>query len=151
MRFVRRLGDGPDSLDVDALAGCLREYPVSLAVLFGSHASDSASDLSDLDLAVRFQESIPEDERLELLDELTTAVTRATGFEAVDVVDLERVNPTLGYEALSNGTVLVGDENEAVDLEAKFLVLKLDFEPVREEWQSALSERIREGAYGRRG
>ena len=36
MRFVERRSEEPARLDRDALTECLQEYPVSMAVLFGS-------------------------------------------------------------------------------------------------------------------
>lgn len=150
MKFVRRLGEAPEELDRDALADCLSEYPLSLAVLYGSWGRGEVTTLSDLDVAVAFEGSVPEERRGELLDELTVAVTRETGFEAVDLVDLDDAPPSLGYEALSSGVLLVGDASEASALEAKFLQKKLDFRPVAERWRAALSKRIEEGEYGRR-
>lgn len=149
MRFVRRHGDAPDALDVDALAASLEEYPLSLAMLFGSRATGTTGELSDLDVAVAFGDDVPEDRRFALLDEMTAALTRETGFEAVDLVDLSTVGPYPGYEIVSEGLLLLGDEDDAVELESKFLQLKLDFRPVKEEWQAALEERIEGGEYGR--
>lgn len=149
MRFVRRHGDAPDALDVDALAATLEEYPLSLAVLFGSRATGTAGEMSDLDVAVAFEEDVPEDRRFALLDEMTAEITSETGFEAVDLVDLSTVGPYPGYEIMSEGLLLLGDEDDAVELESKFLQLKLDFRPVKEEWQTALEERIEGGEYGR--
>lgn len=149
MRHVRRLGDAPESLDRDALGRCLAEFPVSLAVLFGSWSRDRAGPLSDLDVAVAFETDVADDRKPRLLDELTAAVARATGFEAVDVVDLEAAPPAFGYEILSRGEVLFDEDDRATDMEARLLVRKLDFQHVRADWQSALSERIAGGEYGR--
>lgn len=150
MRFVRRLGDAPEELDRDALAECLSGYPLSLVVLYGSWSSGDATPLSDLDVAVAFEGAVPDERRHGLLDEMTAAITRETGFEAVDLVDLERVSASLGYEALSSGELLLGDESEATEMESRLLQKKLDFQPIKERWQAALSERIEEGEYGRR-
>lgn len=149
MRFVRRLGDAPGELDPEALAECLSEYPLSLAVLYGSWSRGAATALSDLDVAVAFEEGVSTDRRAGLLDEMMAEILRETGFAAVDLVDLEEAPPSLGYEALSSGRLLVGDESEATALESELLLKKLDFQPVTEQWQAALAERIEEGEYGR--
>lgn len=147
MRFVDELGEG--ELDLDELRVCLERFPVRVATLFGSRASGDASGLSDLDVAVQFEDGVSRERRLRLMDELTVAVTECTGFDAVDVVDLEVAGPVLAYEALRHGILVAGSEEDAVDLEARALVKKLDFEPVLAEWREALSRRIEEGRYGR--
>jgi predicted nucleotidyltransferase len=149
MRFVERRSDSPAELDRDALTECLREYPVSMAVLFGSQAAGPTHGLSDLDVAVLFNKGASKERKRRLLDELTVSITDATGFEAIDVVDLAAVGPELGYEVLSEGTVLLGDKDEIVEFEAELLVRKLDFAPVKTEWIAALDERIEDGTYGR--
>lgn len=149
MRFVQQRGDTPAVVDEDALRACLEEYPLSLAVLFGSQADASAHDLSDLDVAVRFDDAVSDARTATLLDTLTASLTRATGFEAIDLVDLASVSPALGYEICSRGTLLIGDEADATEAEATFLLRRLDFEPVRDEWHEALRSRLERGAYGR--
>lgn len=149
MRFVRSLSDVPEGVDETAIRSCVQDYPVSIAVLFGSGASGDTTPLSDLDVAIQFEQDVPEERRLELLDSLTADLIRSTGFEAVDLVDLDDASPELGYEILSRGVLLVGNEATAANLQSTFLLKKLDFQPVKEEWQSALEDRIREGQYGR--
>lgn len=149
MRFVRGVRDPPADLDRDALREAVAVDEVSLAVVFGSYGAGDAGPLSDLDVAVRFREGVPRARRLELLDELTVAVVDATGVEAVDLLDLDAVGPRIGYEALADGGLLYGDRAAAVDLEAAFLLRKLDFSPVKRAWDRALESRIRDGSYGR--
>lgn len=149
MRFVRQLTDPPDDLDLDALCEAVTSYPLSLAVLFGSHATADAHALSDLDVAVAFEESVAHERKLRLLDELTVAIQRTTGIEAVDLVDLDSVGPAVGYEALKHGILLCGDPDAAIEREAALLVRKLDFQPVKREWDAALEARIEEGRFGR--
>ena len=105
--------------------------------------------MSDVDVTVLFDETVSERRKRRLLDELTAALMDATGFGAIDLVDLAAVGPEFGYEILSEGTVLLGNEHEAVRSEAEFLVRKLDFAPIESEWTAALNERIENGTYGR--
>lgn len=149
MRFIRRRGEPPDALDVDTLRACLSEFPLSLAVVFGSRAGGGATDLSDLDVAVQFEADVADARRADLADEMMAEITRRTGFEAVDLVDLSAVGPRVGYEALSTGVLVLGDPADAVELESRFLQRKLDFQPVVDEWQAALEDRLAEGSYGR--
>lgn len=148
MRFVRVRGDPPDTLDVDAIREAVSVDGVALTVVFGSVARDDAGSLSDLDVAVRFETEVDPPERRRLLDELTVSIQASTGFEAVDLVDLDAVGPELGYEALARGVLVYGDMDDALDLEAKLLLEALDFQPVKRAWQEALDGRIRGGTFG---
>ena len=47
------------SLDLDALQAVLREHPVRLAILFGSHATEATHATSGIDLVVEFDEHRP--------------------------------------------------------------------------------------------
>ena len=78
--------------------------------------------LSDLDVAVLFNKGASKERKRRLLNELTVSITDATGFEAIDVVDLATVGLELGYEVLSEGTVLLGDKDVIVEFEADLLV-----------------------------
>lgn len=149
MRFVRGRSDPPDTLDVDAVREAVAIDGVSLAVVFGSYAAETAGPLSDLDVAVSFEPSIDRERKLRLMDELTVAIQDATGVEAVDLLDLDTAGPTIGYDALAHGILVYGERDTAIDLEARFLVRKLDFRPVTRAWQGALDERLREGTFGR--
>lgn len=80
---------------------------------------------------------------------MTVVIQQTTGIEAIDLVDLERAGPALGYEALARGTLLTGDRSEATELETRLLHRTLDFAPVKREWDAALSRRITEGEFGR--
>lgn len=149
MRFVRGLSDPPANLDLSRLREAVAVDEVRLAVVFGSYAAGNAGTLSDLDVGVWFQDGITRSSRIDLLDELTVAITDATGMEAVDLVDLAVVGPRLGYEALATGTLIRGDPSMADALETRFLVRKLDFQPVKRAWDRALDARIKGGTYGR--
>lgn len=149
MRFVSGLRDPPDNLDLDALRDAITIDEVEMAVLFGSFAAGTQGPLSDLDIAIKFHESVSRSRRFKLLDELTIEVVSVTSIEAVDVLDLDSVGPAIGYEALRSGTLLYGQQSEAIDLETAFLLRKLDFQPVKRAWDRALQARLRDGSYGR--
>lgn len=149
MRFVRQSGSLPDEISRDTLHDAVASYPLSLVVLSGSYATDSTHHLSDVDVAIKFEADVGRDRKLQLLDELTVAIQRATGIEAVDLIDLDAVGPALGYNALRDGVLVYGDRETAIELEAEFLLRKLDFQPVKRMWDDALTDRIREGNFGR--
>jgi predicted nucleotidyltransferase len=149
MRFTRRQGSLPDGLDREALREAMSTTPVSLAVVFGSFATETTTPLSDLDVAVRFESDVPHSRKVELLGELAGELGRATGIDAIDLVDLDTVGPALGYEALADGVLIYGDADDAAELQARFLVRKLDLQPVKRRWDDALTDRVQEGQFGR--
>lgn len=59
------------------------------------------------------------------------------------------MRPSVGYSALARGTLVAGDRGRAVEREAEFLLKALDFQPVKAEWDAALTQRVREGNFGR--
>ncbi|WP_254862344.1 type VII toxin-antitoxin system MntA family adenylyltransferase antitoxin [Halovivax gelatinilyticus] len=143
-----RSGRGP-SVDLDALRDCLDAYPLSIAVVFGSTVQGTATQFSDLDVGVVFESSVEQSRRVRLIGSITATISAEMNWDAVDVVDLERASPSIAYNALSTGILVVGTEPEAAELEAKHLRRKLDFAPVKREWQAALDCRLAEGSYGR--
>jgi predicted nucleotidyltransferase len=58
------------SVDRDRLWETLQPYSIRLAVLFGSHATNTAHRFSDLDIAIEFETSVSNARRRELLDEI---------------------------------------------------------------------------------
>ncbi|PSQ29377.1 hypothetical protein BRD09_06500, partial [Halobacteriales archaeon SW_10_68_16] len=93
------VGDVPPE-PVDALLSRLREPPVRLALLFGSHATDDATPTSDLDIAVAYETDTTDvtDRHLSLVADLT----RIVGSDDVDVVRLQSVDPRIAVEALED-------------------------------------------------
>ena len=75
---------------------------VILAFLFGSHASDNASFLSDVDIAVLFS-SPPAIEEIHDLKDLITGALKTE----VDIVDLHKVSPVIKMQVLKNGRLLI--------------------------------------------
>lgn len=138
-----------EGADVDALGELLDQHPLSLGLAFGSRVTGEATEDSDLDVAVRFEDHVDESERFRLLDRLTVEIEDGTGIASVDVVDLDRIGPHRAYEALRSGLLLLGAEADRVEAEAAAMLKKLDFDRVKREWQARLSERIEGGEYGR--
>lgn len=148
MRFVSSPSETPDPINPEDLRACLSDFPLSIAVRFGSAGTPAEHALSDLDIGVVFDASVEAD-RTELLDRIRAALIDATNRDAVDLVNLETAGPRLAYRALSTGELLVGDPEDVTALESTYLVRKLDFDPVKNRWQRALDRRIQEGTFGR--
>jgi predicted nucleotidyltransferase len=105
---MRDLEEVSLEFDVGAVREVLSELPVSLAVLYGSRARGGATETSDFDIAVRFDESLDSTQRtrarLSLIERLSTTL----GTNDIDVVPLERLPDTLRREVLEDGVVLQG-------------------------------------------
>ncbi len=149
MQFVDALQEAPEDLDIAELKEVLAEFPLEFAFLFGSYAAGEQNRFSDTDIAVRFEGDVANEERRQHLQDITVRLIDAIAYDAVDVLDLDQAGIVTAYNAVSDGVLLLGDENDAVAFEEKLLVQKLDFQPVLDEWQDALHQRIEEGSYGR--
>jgi len=110
-------GAGGDEI-VTTVREVLEDQPVRLGVLFGSRARDTAGTHSDIDVAVEFEPSVEDRFRARLC--LGIALSRALGTDDIDVVDLADVRPAVGYSALTNGRLLVGEPDRAAELIAQF-------------------------------
>ena len=94
--------------DIEGVVRILERVPVTLGVLYGSHARSEADGRSDIDLAVAFDESLSSVERtrarLELIEQLSTGLET----DDVDVVPLSDALSELLEEILTDGVLIYG-------------------------------------------
>ena len=104
--------DPPASLEIDpdSIRAVLEGYPIRGAILFGSRVRGQTHAQSDVDIAVAFAEELSKTERLDRRVELTAALARELGTDAVDVADLDSIRPGIGADAIKTGYRLVGTE-----------------------------------------
>lgn len=104
----------PD-LDIDAIVDAIEAVPVTAAVLYGSYARGEATDASDVDIAVVFDDALDSGERtrarLALIERLSTGL----GTDAVDVVSLSQVSTEMRRDIFTDGICLYGSLDEAVE------------------------------------
>ena len=119
----------------EAVVERLEEAPVSLALLFGSHATGQAVPGSDIDIAVEYDEPIEDtaDRHLSLVADLTQILGR----DDIDVVQLTTVDPRIAVEALETGQLLVGTSEEATRL-------RDELEPARQRSEELVQDRIKD-------
>lgn len=98
------------SLDVDTIVSVLAESPVTVAVLYGSHARGEATGQSDIDLAVAFEEELSSIDRTRARLALIERLSVELETDDIDVVPLSRATPALLREIRSDGIVLYGSE-----------------------------------------
>lgn len=130
---------------LEGLRQLLRVEPkVKFAYVFGSRALGAAGPLSDLDIAVYFDERV---DRFDVKAALTERLVRALGVEKVDLVVLNRVSTGLGYSVISTGIVVKESKARRVEFETSVLKEYLDFAPFREVQLLAIGEQIGRGEY----
>ena len=96
------------SVDRDRLVSVFADAPVTVAVLYGSHARGEATDDSDIDLAVAFDDDLDSAARtrarLRLIERLSTEL----GTDAIDVVPLAHTGAALRRSIHEDGIVMYG-------------------------------------------
>lgn len=128
----------------------LGQFPLDIAIAFGSQVKGDAFRFSDIDIAIRFESNVSRKKKLQLMDKITVEVMNYTGNDKIDLLDLDEASPEIDYKALKEGELILGNKEEETELQAKFLLKKLDFAPVKEGWRKAMTERIERGEYGKR-
>ena len=128
------------SLDLDALQAVLREHPVRLAILFGSHATETAHATSDIDLAVEFDEHRPSEPSYnDVFLGLSANLSDALETDDVDLVDLHTVSPPLAAAIFENGVLLVGEAEHAAERRRQLTPSESDQQSPRDRLDAALA------------
>ncbi|MDG5778905.1 nucleotidyltransferase domain-containing protein [Haloarculaceae archaeon H-GB2-1] len=128
------------AVDLDALQAVLQEYPVRLAILFGSQATESTHDTSDIDLAVDIDGHEPADPSYnDVFLGLGADLSDALGTDDVDLVDLRTVSPSLAAAIFDNGILLVGKQAHATDLRRELSAPKSTHRSARGRLDAALA------------
>ena len=127
-------------LDLDALQAVLREHPVRLAILFGSHATETAHATSDIDLAVEFDEHRPSEPSYnDVFLGLSADLSDALETDDVDIVDLHTVSPPLAAAIFENGVLLVGEAEHAAKRRRQLTPSESDQQSPRDRLDAALA------------
>lgn len=128
------------SLDLDALRGVLREHPVQLAILFGSHATGTTHAASDIDLAVEFDAMRPSDPSYnEVFLGLSADLSATLGTDDVDLIDLHTVSPALAAAIFADGVLLVGEQEHAAERRRQLTAAESEQPSPRERLDAALA------------
>lgn len=118
------------AVDIDGMSAHLAQTSVEFALLFGSHAHGSASESSDVDVALRFPEGVDAYERFRRRNRIDAELQEyAASF--VDVSDIATLPIPVAYTALRDGILLVGTES----------AVKAYREPVEQEYEATKDER----------
>lgn len=123
---------------------------IRFAYLFGSHARGTAGVLSDIDIAVFFDEpAVPQNGiygcECELIPELEQALSCP-----VDLVVLNKTSNYLRYQVLKGGELLFCvSEESRIKFHEETMRIYLDFLPFRAVQNVYLKKRIIAGEFGR--
>lgn len=97
-----------EGVDIDGLRSALDSCPLEFALLFGSRARGESGASSDVDIAIRFPESMDDRERFRERNRIDATLQEyATGF--VDVSDIDTLPIPVAYAAVRDGILLAGD------------------------------------------
>ena len=130
----------PDALQ-QATAWLDERFGLDTLWLFGSAATGTATENSDVDLAALFRRHPSAVELLEAREELSSLLGRE-----VDLVNLEQVSPVLTMQVLRNGRLLLDhDPPRRIRLVAAAPGRYEDLSLVRRAGERALIERVRGG------
>ena len=128
------------SLELVALQAILREHPLRLAILFGSHATDTTDTTRDIDLAVEFDEHRPSDPSYnDVFLGLNADLSDALETDAVDLLDIHTVSPTLAESIFEQGVLLAGEEAHATELRRQLTTPEADRQSPRDRFDAALA------------
>jgi predicted nucleotidyltransferase len=123
---------------------------VDCAWIFGSTARQEAGPLSDLDVALLFEEGMDPAGRAQAAVTLMGKLQRIGG-PRVDVVVLNDAPPAFQHRVLRDGRLIFcRDPARRVRFEVRAIREYLDFQPVLERYDRLLLQRAREGRLGSR-
>jgi predicted nucleotidyltransferase len=113
---------------------------VDLAYLFGSQVNDSAGPISDVDLAILFEDR---GDTLDARSKLAYELGKELQFHPIDIVSLREASIELAYGIISQGICIYQRDNALrVEFEAQVLSRYGDYLPVlRSQRQEILGEK----------
>ena len=122
-----------NGVDIEGVREVLRSRDLEFALLFGSHARGEAHKSSDVDITLRFPETMDNTERFRERNRIDAELqAHASGF--VDVSDIETLPTPVAYAALRDGIPLVGDRETVESVRAE----------IEAEYESTAEQRKRE-------
>jgi uncharacterized protein len=152
---TRKTREKPPEVNERTLAEtsqCFAHRPeVLVAYLFGSHAREKPTPISDVDFAVLLSEAVPFGSYLDYRITLMQELTRIFRSDEVQVVILNQVPPLLAYKVVVEGKLLVcRDEVARLRFRTDATRRYLDTKALRRIQDTATARRIREARFGHR-
>lgn len=120
-----------------------KRYKIKFAYIFGSQATGKATENSDIDIAIYFEEEYPPMKEVFIRGDIIED-GKAFFKKDVDIVSLNNASLLLKYEIIHDGIVLKDDDDRA-DFESLSLREYFDFKYYSDIYDNAMIERIRKG------
>ena len=122
-----------EGIDVEEIRDALDSQPVEFALLFGSHARGEDEESSDVDIALRFSDSMDDRGRFRERNRIDAALQEhASGF--VDVNDIDALPTPVAHAALRDCILLAGDKRAVEEYRGQ----------IEAEYESTADERERQ-------
>ena len=138
-RIIARLGE--------VLSSILARYPVDAAYVYGSVARGTMTPLSDVDIALLLNASLPPYERLKMELTIQGDIEAACGLSPVDVRAINEAPLTVQGRIVQQGILLYErDRGRRIAFEVATRKRYFDFAPVARRLRDAFLQRVhREG------
>lgn len=112
--------DVSERLPLTELRSVFDQHPVRLALCFGSQATGSVHDHSDVDLAIELDGIQPGDEAYnDVFFEVYNSVTAVLNREDVDLIDIRSASNSLAQAVFDTGVLLYGEPERAEQLKKR--------------------------------
>lgn len=143
---MKKINDITEQEIRTALDTFFSEDAVVCVYLFGSFASNTYNDKSDVDIAVVYTEEKADSlNHLESAIEIEAYLSDATGFDGVDVRIINNAPVSAVFNILKTGRILVSyDDVKRVEFETKIMRTYLDFKPYLDEYYKGMCKAIKE-------
>ena len=113
---MREIDDAANlSIGHDRLVSVLADAPITVAVLYGSHARGEATSDSDIDLGVVFDDDLDSITRTRARLRLIERLSAELGTDAIDVVPLSQTGAALRRSVHEEGIVIYGAADAVTD------------------------------------
>jgi len=122
-----------DEAALERLTKALDREGVVAAMSIGSHPSEAADPLSDVDIAVWHDPELEPASVLQLQARLAADAGHAIGTREINLVMLNHASPLICHSAIRDGKrIIERDRDERVRLETRAILDFLDTAPLRE-------------------
>lgn len=133
--------DNPES-KFDQISQLLSQHfnELKLAYVFGSQVSGQATPDSDWDIAIFTAQSISNETRWEIAQAIASQLN-----SDVDLIDLREASTVLQMQVISNGELIIGQQNEADIFETKVYSMYASLQESRKEIVNEFVDTLKNG------
>lgn len=137
------------AIQIKALQAALQNFPqVLFAYLFGSQATGNVTPMSDVDIAVYFDERLSSTEQFRLRLQLIGVLGETLQRNDVEVAVLNDEAIVLHYEVVNTGKLIFSRNDEAqIEFFVRSIREYFDTEPLRAYFRKIMKQQIREGTF----